>query len=140
MSLHHTNRCRPPDNDRVSDSDDYGTPQPGQYISFRFPNPENVDTTEDVGLHIAEGGSMEVTTMEAVKKWAARGILTPTDQIETSSTSRLNINLGRYTLRFDPRLEVGQTMTDENGNDRTVLGLQPLDRRRFMDLLVERIS
>ena len=126
--------------DRVSDSDNYGTPQPGQYISFRFPDPEDLDTTEDVGLRIAEGGSMEVNMTGPVPLWAARGVLSPTDQIEVSSTARLNINLARYTVRFDSRIAVAQTLTDEEGNDRTILGRQPIGRRKYLDLLVERIA
>ena len=85
---------------------------------------------------------MEITTTtrEAVTKWARREVLRASDNIEVSSTSRLNINLARYTLRHDSRIEVGQTLTDENGHDRTILGIQPLDRRRYLDVLAERIS
>ena len=82
----------------------------------------------------------EVTTTEPVTKWARREVLRASDNIQVSNDSRLNINLARYTLRFDPRIEVGQTLTDENGNDRTILGIQPLDRRRYLDVLAERIS
>ena len=82
----------------------------------------------------------EVTTTEPVKLWARREVLAATDQIQLSNDSRLNINLAKYTVRYDSRIKADQTLTDENGFARTVLGVQPLDRRRFMEVLAERIS
>ena len=35
---------------------------------------------------------------------------------------------------------MAQTLTDEEGNDRTILGRQPIGRRKYLDLLVERIA
>ena len=50
------------------------------------------------------------------------------------------IQLARYTVRYDSRIKADMTLTDENGNDRTILGVQPLGRKTYLDLLAERIS
>ena len=82
----------------------------------------------------------EVTTVQAVNLWARREVLPAVDSIEISTVANLTISLARYTLRYNSRIAVGQTMTDEEGNARTVLGVQPVGRREYLDVLAEAIS
>ena len=107
-------------------------------MALRFAH-DLIDAAE-ISITLIPGGEMVTVTTEAVAKWAGRGVLRPTDQIELDNDSRLNINLARYTVRHDSRIESGQTMIDESGATRTILGMQPLGRRDYLDLLCERIS
>ena len=81
-----------------------------------------------------------VTTTDAVPVWAGRSVVSPRDQIAASNAAILSINLARYTVRYDSRIAALQTMIDEEGATRTILGVQPLGRREYLDLLAERIS
>ena len=123
--------------DSVSTYNDFGE-SPGPIYGFRFSH-TTIDAAE-ISVTLMAGGEMVEVTIEAVKVWAARQVLTPTDAIEVSNDSKLVINLARYLVRFDSRIAIGQTLADEDGNERTILGVQPIGRRRFLDVLAERIS
>ena len=123
--------------DSVSTYDDFGQ-SPGPVYGFRFSHTA-IDDPE-ISVTLLPGGEVVEVTIEAVPKWAGRRVLAPTDQLNLDNDQRLSINLARYVVRYDSRIKADQTLIDENGNDRTILGIQPLDRRRFLDVLAERIS
>ena len=123
--------------DSVSTYDAFGQ-SPGPIYGFRFSHTK-IDTDE-ITVTLLPGGEVVEVTIEAVPKWAGRRVLAPTDQLNLDNDQRLSINLARYVVRYDSRIKADQTLTDENGFARTILGIQPLDRRRYLDVLAERIS
>ena len=106
------------------------SPNLDRRIVFHVPGPETVD----------DYGQRNPGAVTDHRVWAGRLTLPPTDSIELGNTARLTVNLARYVVRWNPAIVADITMTDENGATRTILGVQPLDRRRFLDLLAESIS
>ena len=73
--------------------------------------------------------------------WAMRIDLTGRETLQISDSVITNVQVRRYIIRFDTAVATGDSITDDEGNQRTILGRAETawGRDRFLELTCELI-
>ena len=73
--------------------------------------------------------------------WAMRRDLQARDTLQISDSVITDVSIRIYTIRFDPMVEVGESIIDDQGKERKINGVAetPWGRDRFLALTCELI-